>query len=118
MSSQDDGAYRSITGKKVHEGAAPTHVMLNSVPVPIAPEVAALGFDKVEEEAAVCDLRNISRKEVKNRQRISNIGGLVSLLGVIFFIINDSKFPRYFRLVMNAPFGVWIGYLLSAQAGI
>lgn len=113
-----DGAYRSITGKLAQVDALPTHTMEYSRPVRIAPEVAALGFDKKEEEAAVCDLRNISRKETKNRQRISNVAGLVSLFGVAIFVANDNKVPRLTRSLMAGPFGIWFGYLLSAQAGI
>ena len=110
--------HRSITGKVVDDDAAPTHTMSFSRPVKLTPEEAALGFDKKEEEVAACSLRNISKKEVAKRQKISNVGLMVSLGMVAFFIAKDNDFPRYYRVAVTPAFGVWIGYLLSAKAGI
>lgn len=102
----------------VTDDAAPTHTMSFSVPVPIDPAVAALGPDKQEEEKAVCDLRNISRKEIKKRQKISNYGLALSVIGTAFFIAKDNEISRYFRLSMMLPYSIWLGYLISAQTGI
>jgi len=110
--------HRSIIGKAVADDAPPTHTMFNSVPVPLTPEQAALGFDKPEEEKAVCEIRNISKKEMKQRRKISNVGLLLSTLGVAIFVYKDNEIPRYFRLSMSGPFGIWFGYWLSAKAGI
>jgi len=118
MDTQTNGQYRSITGKLVEEGKAPTHTMEFSRPVRIMPEQMALGFDKKEEEAAVCSLRNISKKEKRNRQKISNFGLLLSILGIAVFVTKDNEIPRFYRFAMSGPFGIWIGYLLSAKAGI
>jgi hypothetical protein len=112
------GTHRSIVGKVVADDAMPTHTMEWARPVPISDEVRAEGFDKKAEEGAACSLRNISKKETKRRQRISNVGLLLSIIGTTFFIAKDKEIPRFSRLVMSAPFGLWIGFLLSAKAGI
>jgi len=112
------GTHLSIVGKVVKDDAAPTHTMSFSRPVKLTPEESAMGFDKKEEEVAACSLRNISKKETRQRQKISNFGLLLSIVGVAFFVAKDKEIPRYYRLTMNAPFGLWIGYLLSAKAGI
>jgi len=117
-SSDTPGRHLSITGKVVDEGKAPTHTMEYSRPVPITAEQAAMGFDKKEEASAVADLRNISTKEVSNRQRISNVGLAASVLGVAFFIVKDKEIPRFYRSAMIGPFGLWFGYWISAKAGI
>jgi len=115
---QSLATHYSILGKVVKDDAAPTHTMSFSRPVPLSAEDAGLGFDKKQEEVAACSLRNISKKESAQRQKISNVGLALSVLGVAFFVMKGRDLPRYYRLVMSAPFGIWIGYLLSAKAGI
>jgi hypothetical protein len=112
------GSYRSIVGKQVEYDQTPTHIMVYGRPVPLSEEAKAQGFDKKEEEGAACSLRNISKKETKRRQRLSNIGLVLSILGAGIFIAKDKDLPRYSRSAMMAPFGLWIGFLLSAKAGI
>jgi len=121
MSTDSESAsakHLSITGKMVTEDGAPTHIMQFSRPVPIPEELKGKAFDKKEEEVAACEIRNISRKEIKARYKISNAGMIVSLIGMAFFMFKGEDLPRYYRLVMNAPFAVWIGYYLSASQGI
>ena len=110
--------HRSIVGKVVADDQPPTHTMAWGRPTPISEEVKAQGFDKKEEEGAACSIRNISKKETARRYRISQFGLVMSILGCGFFVAKDKEIPRYYRLVMNIPFGLWIGLFLSAKAGI
>ena len=108
----------SITGKMVQDDQLPTHTMSYARPVPLTKEQQALGFDKAEEEVAACSIRNISKKETKRREKISNVGLMLTIVSGAFFIIKDKEIPRYFRFAMSGPIGLWIGFYLSAKAGI
>jgi hypothetical protein len=113
-----NGRHRSIVGKVVDDDKAPTHYMSYGKPVPLPAELIGQEFDKKEEEVAACSLRNISKKETRKRHRISNFGLLATIVMGAAFIWKDAEIPRYYRLAMNAPIALWIGFYLSAKAGI
>jgi translation elongation factor EF-Tu-like GTPase len=120
MSSDGTGlTHRSITGKTVADEQLPTHTMKWSVPQLISKEdQAKIVFDKEEEKAAACSLRNISKKEIKRRYVISKVGFIISALLASVFILNDDKVPRTARLLMLPSLSVFIGFSLSAKTGI
>ena len=99
-------------------GKAPKYTMTNSRPVPITEETLALGFDKQEEEAATCSLRNISKAESARRYKISETGRAMAVLMALGFVLAGDRVPWYYRVLVNIPIGVWIGYHDSAKNGI
>jgi hypothetical protein len=83
--------------------------MLNTNPTPVN-----------EEEVQLCSvkLRNISKAESQRSKRIGKTLLSIATIMAALFVYYDKKIPRYYRLVINIPFGFGVGMWLRGNAGI
>ena len=103
--------------KAAEEGEAPTHVMVNGLPVPIE-ESKRKQVDQEEVQVCKLSLRNISKEETKRRMALSKHGMWASLVLGAGLLAAGDRAPREARLAMILPLAQWIGFYLSSVQGI